>query len=167
MAKKKSKNINNKKKKNRNVHNRKRKSDIIEITLSKFDKLEEEESEVIEEVEDNPEFIKKVKEFEKKHNKSKLINVFNYIGEPDFKPLNKLGKNSLKKEYNKIITLLDKYKIIVHFNNDYPLDKKYIFITEEIFRQDIEDYQYKNNHINFIYEDFHPEVEEDIDEFNL
>jgi hypothetical protein len=109
---------------------------------------------VIEEVEDNSDFMTQVKEFEQKHKNSKLINVYQLIGRPTFQKSIKINGKILKEEYKKLIFLLDKYGIIVHFQSDYSLEEKYRFITDEIFRQDVE----KNKHISFIYEDFHPEM---------
>ena len=116
---------------------------------------------VLEDVEDDSEFISKVKEFIETHKNSKLINVYKLIGKPSFLKNKKISGTQLKKEYDKLITILDKNKIIVHFQNEYPLIVKYRFVTEEIFKQDIENTKKNNVHINFIYEDFHPDMIDD------
>ena len=116
------------------------------------------------EVEDDSEFLNKVKKFEKQHEGSRIVNVYKLIGKPSFKKFTELDKDTLKTEYQKFLTLLDTLNIIVHFKNDYPLKEKYRFITEEIFYQDAEDVKGTNLHVNFIYEDFHPEMDEDEDE---
>jgi len=116
------------------------------------------------EVEDDSEFLNEIKEFEKQHEGSKIINVYKLIGKPSFKKFTELDKDTLKTEYQKFLTLLDTRNIIVHFKNDYPIKEKYRFVTEEIFSQDAEDVKGTNLHVNFIYEDFHPEMDEDEDE---
>lgn len=113
--------------------------------------------------EDDDEFILQVKEFEKNHTKGKIVNIFNRIGKPKFREYGKLDRISVKDELKRLILLLDKYNIIVHFHNDYSDIEKYRFITEEIFREFAE-YDKKNNHITFLYEDYHPEMAEDEDE---
>ena len=113
---------------------------------------------ILEDVEDDTEFISRVKEFEEKHKNSKLINVYKLIGKPSLVKTKKNQGKNLKSEYDKLITLLDKNHIIVHFQNDYPLSEKYRFITEEIFKQDVENIKNSNIRISFIYEDFHPEL---------
>ena len=110
--------------------------------------------------EDDDEFILQVEEFEKNHAKGKIINIFNRIGKPKFIEYGKLDKTAIKDELKRLILLLDKYNIIVHFHNDYPEREKYRFITEEIFREFAE-YDKKNNHITFLYEDYHPEMADD------
>ena len=116
------------------------------------------------EVEDDSEFLNEIKEFEKQHEGSKIVNVYKLIGKPSFKKFTELDKDTLKTEYQKFLTLLDTRNIIVHFKNDYPIKEKYRFVTEEIFSQDAEDVKGTNLHVNFIYEDFHPDMDEDEDE---
>ena len=115
-------------------------------------------------VEDDSEFLNEMKEFEKQHEGSKIVNVYKLIGKPSFKKFTELDKDTLKTEYQKFLTLLDTRNIIVHFKNDYPIKEKYRFVTEEIFSQDAEDVKGTNLHVNFIYEDFHPDMDEDEDE---
>ena len=142
-----------------------KRSEFVEYYKEDVEDFEEpEEDGIYEEVEDNREFMKQVKEFEKQHEGSKIINVYNIIGKPAFKKYDNLDNDALEKEYKKILSLLDDQNIIVHFQSDYPLSEKYRFITEEIFSQDIENVENTSLHINFIYEDFHPEMYEDDEE---
>jgi len=116
-------------------------------------------------VEDDEEFIHQVEEFKKEHSKSKLAKVYEYIGSPKFIELKKLSKNDIKDELRKLIVALDKKNIIVHSHGDPDDREKYRFITEEIFNEDIE--VKKNQNITFVYEDYHPEMDdsEDDEEF--
>jgi hypothetical protein len=140
----------------KNIKRKKKDSDDLNLIEDDFLNMEEETDEtlVIEEVEDDKEFLTQVKQFEKTHKNSKLINVFQLIGSPEILRQNGMNGEHLKEEYEKLVLLLDKYNVIVHFQNDYTLEEKFRFITEEIFIQDVE----KNKHISFIYEDFHPEM---------
>lgn len=149
----------------KNIKKKKKISDDMNLIEEDFLGVEEvsDETLVIEEVEDNNDFMSQVKEFEQKHKNSKLINVYQLIGRPAILKPKKINGNQLKDEYEKFVLLLDKYNIIVHFQNDYSTEEKYRFITEEIFKQDVE----KNKHNSFIYEDFHPEMIDDEDEVIL
>lgn len=146
----------------KNTKRKKKNSDDLNLMEDDYVDMDDvsDETLVIEEVEDDNEFISQVKEFEQKHKKSKLINVFKLIGNPILPKGKKVNGESLKETYDKLLVLLDKHGIIVHFQNDYSLEEKYRFITEEIFGQDVE----KNKHISFIYEDFHPEMIDTEDE---
>jgi hypothetical protein len=149
----------------KNIKRKKKISGDMNLIEDDFLDAEEvsDETLVIEEVEDNNDFMSQVKEFEQQHKNSKLINVFQLIGCPAVIKTKKINGNQLKGEYEKLVLLLDKYNIIVHFQNDYSPEEKYRFITEEIFKQDVE----KNKHNSFIYEDFHPEMIDDEDEVIL
>lgn len=153
-------------------HNGKKEKDSLRDELGLTEDSIMDEDEVIEDdfiesvdEEDNPEFINEVKKFEKEHKNAKVISVFQKIGKPKFKKISDLKKDSAAEEYKKIMLLLDEHNIIVHFHNDYPVAEKYRFVTEEIFKEAIEeDKKNKNSHITFIYEDFHPEVDDDDEE---
>jgi hypothetical protein len=146
----------------KNIKRKKKTSDDLNLIEDDFLSIDEtsDDSLVIEEVEDDTEFLTQVKEFEQQYKNSKLINVFQLIGQPGFSKSKKINGKHLKEEYKKLILLLDKYNIIVHFQSDYSLEEKYRFITEEIFKQDVE----KNKNNSFIYEDFHPDMIDDEDE---
>lgn len=166
---------------NKNIHNKRvknhsQKESKVKRKLSKdFDeepelKDEHEIEEMLEEEmhgeldeEDDEEFIHNVKEFEKEHSKAKMINIYNKIGKPKFSNIKKLEPGIVKEELKKLILLLDKYNIIVHFHNDYPEKEKYRFITEEIFKEVVEDDK-KHHHVAFVYEDYHPEMDDEDEE---
>jgi len=112
--------------------------------------------------EDDDEFINKVEEFKKGHSKAKMISVYKKIGKPKFTELKKLDPKNLKDELRKLIVALDNFNIIVHSHGDYDDKEKYRFITEEIFKEFVEDD--KKKHITFVYEDYHPEMDDDDDD---
>lgn len=139
-------------------------SSLEEFPLVDDDFVEDDILGEIDEEDEEQEVMSHVKEYEKDH-KAKLVNVYNKIGKPKFKlPDEFKDEDSLKDEYKKFIILLDDHNIIVHFKNDYPIKEKYRFITDEVFNQDVEDLKKTNIHINFVYEDFHPEKDMDDDD---
>ncbi|HRE40047.1 MAG TPA: hypothetical protein PLG90_01845 [Ignavibacteria bacterium] len=120
--------------------------------------------EEIDEDEAEEEFKHFVEEHDKELKGAKVVKVFDKIGKPKIKKLSELDKDSINDEYKKLICLLDEKNIVIHFQNEYPKSEMYRFVTEEIMNQAIEDTKKPHGHINFIYEDFHPEVAEDDDE---
>lgn len=112
--------------------------------------------------EDDDEFINKVEEFKKGHSKAKMITVYKKIGKPKYTELKKLDPKNLKDELRRLIVALDNYNIIVHSHGEYDDKEKYRFITEEIFKEFVEDD--KKKHITFVYEDYHPEMDDDDDD---
>lgn len=128
-----------------------------------LDPIEDDVDAVLEDVEDDDDFISQVKEFEKKHNKAKLVSILSLLGNPKVKTLASVKPDLVQKEFEKLSELLDLKGIIVHFQNNYPVREKYRFITEEILNQFVE-ISDTNGHISFIYEDFHPEAADDEEE---
>lgn len=112
--------------------------------------------------EDDEEFINNVEEFKKGHLNSKMISVYKKIGKPKFTELKKLDPKKIKDELRKLIVALDNHNIIVHSHGEYDDREKYRFITEEIFKEFVDDNCKQN--ISFVYEDYHPEMDDGDDE---
>jgi hypothetical protein len=149
-------------------HKKKKSKKDDELLLPDEPVLEDEISEDSEEEFDEDEFISKVSELSKSRKKVKLKAVYDVLGKPKkFLSVKSNGKLS-KQLYNELLAVLEVKGIMVHFKLDYSLEEKFRFITEEVFSEGIEDLG-KKNHINFIYEDFHPEklteADDEDDEF--
>lgn len=147
--------------KKRNNRNKKNKLDDDDILKPDEEALVDDVDDVKEAEYDEDEFINHVSELNRNRRKVKLKTVFQILGSPQ-KYLKSNGKVS-KQLYNELLTLLEEKSIMLHFKLDYPVEEKFRFITEEIFNEGVEDLG-KKNHINFIYEDFHPEKLADDDE---
>ena len=145
-------------------HKKKKSKKDDDILLPDEPVIEDEISDESEESFDEDEFIDKVSELSKARKKVKLKSVFEVLGKPKkFLPVKSNGKLS-KQMYNELLASLEVKGIMVHFKLDYSLEEKYRFITEEIFIEGVEDLG-KKNHINFIYEDFHPELDEEEEDY--
>ncbi len=113
-------------------------------------------------VEDDEDFIQEVEKFKKEHSNSKIISVYNKIGKPKIADYSKLSPELLKTELRNLIAVLDDNNIIVHFHNDYTDREKYRFITNEIFDEVVD--STSKHCVKFIYEDYHPEADDDDEE---
>ncbi len=136
-----------------------------EILLPDDSDTVEDRTEDVEEEFDEDEFINHVSELNTGRKKVKLKTVYQVLGGPaKFISVKSNGKVS-KQLYNELLASLEEKGIMVHFKLDYSIEEKFRFITEEIFNEGVEDLG-KKNHINFIYEDFHPEklAEDDEDD---
>ena len=125
-----------------------------------------EEDEVIGEIDEEDEekeVMKHLKDYGKTK-EIKIVSVYEKIGSPKCPDFDEIKPDEAKEEYEKLIAMLDEHNIIVHFKGDYSAKEKYRFVTEEVFKQDIEDFKKSKVHINFIYEDFHPEMDDDDDD---
>ena len=126
---------------------------------------EDDFGEEIDEEDEEKEVLKHLKDYGKKNKDLKVISVYDKIGSPKFKPSESIADPlELEEQYKNFLVLLDEHNVVVHFKNDYSVKEKYRFVTEEVFKQDIEDFKKSKIHINFIYEDFHPEMDDDDEE---
>jgi hypothetical protein len=105
---------------------------------------------------DDDEILSEVEKLARSVKKQKLISVFELIGKPS-KYSEAFSKSECSEElFKELLILLEKKSVMIHFKNEYPVTEKCRFILEEIFSQGVDNVK-NGNHVNFIYEDFHPE----------
>ena len=78
---------------------------------------------------DEDDFLDEVNKLTQGKKKSKLKSVFEIIGKQKKYTLQKLNSGIDKNLYLELLSLLEKYNIMVHFKLDYNLDEKYKFIV--------------------------------------
>jgi hypothetical protein len=107
-------------------------------------------------------FLKQVMNFHKMHDHSKVTTVYKYIGEPEYNHVNDLSQAEIKKELKKLIKLMEKNGVSLNVLAETPEREIYRFITEELFKHEIEDVKMKGWVNQFVYEEFHPNAEYDV-----
>jgi len=112
---------------------------------------------------DEDDFLDEVNKLTHGKKKIKLKSVFELIGKPKKYNLQKLNSGIDKNLYVELLSLLEKYNVMVHFKLDYSLVEKYRFIVEEVFLQGVDE-DNKKTVKAFVYEDFHPEIISPLDE---
>lgn len=107
-------------------------------------------------------FLKQIMSFHKRQTDAKLVPIYKYIGEPDYNHVNDLSEKEVTRDLKKIMRLLKKYNIGLEVLAPTPEREIYRFITEELFKHEIEDTKVKGWVNQFIYEEFHPNAEYDV-----
>lgn len=107
-------------------------------------------------------FLKQINKFHQLHDKAGMIKIYDYIGAPLYNHVHDLSDKEIKKELKKLLTLLRKKGIVVETLSGVPDKEMYRFVTEEIFKQEIQDIRMPNWTIHMLYEEFHPSDEFDI-----
>lgn len=107
-------------------------------------------------------FLKQVINFHKHHDPNKVTTVYKYIGEPEYNHVNDLSDKEVVKELKKLLKLMDKNGVGLSYLPETPVREIYRFITEELFKHEIEDVKIKGWMNQFIYEEFHPNPEHDV-----
>jgi hypothetical protein len=116
-------------------------------------------------------FLKQIIAFEKGYTSAKKVKIYDLLERPGFEPAKELSEDSVTIELKRVITLLSEKNIDIAFLGNYSDFVKYSFIVEELFNQEVDDFNIPGMMMNFIYEEFHPNHQLDInnraDEFLL
>ncbi len=100
--------------------------------------------------------------FEKSHKEAKQITVYDYLGRPDFKPINGLSKKEISTELERLDKLMIENHICLDCLCEYEDEVIYKFITEEFFLKETDDIRIEGMYSHFIYEEYHPNHDNDL-----
>ncbi|MFA6581639.1 MAG: hypothetical protein WCS79_07525 [Paludibacter sp.] len=109
-------------------------------------------------------FLDNVMAFENAFQDVKLVQLYDYLGNPPFRKLEVLKEDDLADELIRITQILDDHQVCLDTICEVPDRELYRFITEELFLKELEDIHIPGMFTNFIYEDFYPNHEHDIRE---
>ena len=109
------------------------------------------------------EFLKSVFAFQLSHGTRNSIRVMEFLGSPIFPKESDLDELNLKKEFGRLTELMVNKSIAIDFIRPREDRFKYKFITEELFEHKMDGGGFPGMTCNFIYEEFHPDHEMDIE----
>lgn len=101
-------------------------------------------------------FLKHVYDFEKAWQNQEIITVASMLDAPDFIPYEDLAEEGKEQAWQDVLNLYTAKNISVDFNNEYPLELKYRFATEELPLHETMFVNMPGMMLGFIYEEFHP-----------
>lgn len=107
-------------------------------------------------------FLKQVMSFHKLHNNSKVTTVYQYIDEPEYNHVNDLSDKEVAKELKLLIKLMSKKGVALSFLPDTSKREVYRFVTEELFKHEIEDIKVRGWINQFVYEEFYPNPKHEV-----
>ena len=107
-------------------------------------------------------FLKQINKFHQLHDKAGLIKIYDFIGGPLYNHVHDLSDREVPKELKKLLKTLAKKGIVVDTLSGVSDREMYRFVTEEIFKQEIQNIRMPNWTIHLIYEEFHPSDEFDV-----
>lgn len=109
------------------------------------------------------EFLQNVQRFEEEWNERKTIKVYDLIGRPEFKPAVLLSADAIETELKRLLELMARKNVFLDVLGNYEPIVIYRFLTEELFEHETDDIRIAGWNQNFIYEEFHPNHEMDIE----
>lgn len=107
-------------------------------------------------------FLKQIMQFHKLHDPANKTTIYKFIGSPEYNAVTDLSNKQLEKELSYLLKLMGKNGVAVSCLADLPNRELYRFITEELFKLEIDDVKMKGWTTQFVYEEFHPNPLNDI-----
>jgi len=139
------------------ILNEKKKEDLRKQYGMSFDGHSEEMSPQAE-----GEWLDYINEFEMQFENARQITVRERIGTPRVRPLAQILDSELADELDRLLGLLSEHNIGIDFLHEQDEREMYRFITEELLNEETDDIQIPGMAGHFIYEEFHPNDEDDI-----
>jgi hypothetical protein len=110
------------------------------------------------------EFLQRIIEMESLERNSKMVSIFEYLGQPFFPSGALLSKDSLETELARAYALLEENDLSLIVMQEYDPLTIYSFITEELFMEEIQDLRLPGMVGVFCYENYHPDPKMEIRE---
>src|SRR5690606_10720760 len=102
------------------------------------------------------EFLRNVYELERQFSEGKMTTVYERIGAPAFTAAASLNNDEISRELRRLRAAMEEAGIGLDTLCEYDDEVIYRFITEELFRKEIDDIRIPGMMAHFIYEEFHP-----------
>lgn len=107
-------------------------------------------------------FLKQIMAFHQQQESAAKVSIYKFIGEPEYNHVHDLSEKEVKRELKKLLRLLKKHGIHLEVLAPTPDREIYRFLTEELFKQEVNDVKIKGWSSQYIYEDYYPNAEYDI-----
>ncbi|MCU0446185.1 MAG: hypothetical protein MUE85_14860 [Microscillaceae bacterium] len=100
--------------------------------------------------------------FEEQHKNAQNTTIYDFIGKPDFKPLEQILPNNLENEIERLLEIMYQNQISLDTISEVAPEAFYRFITEEFFQEEISDIRVEGMMHCFTYENYHPNHDYDL-----
>lgn len=127
---------------------------------AKFMEDDQENSDIPAEVESQ--FLDYVQKFEEAAARKEVKKVKEVLGNPSFKKAAQLNDQQLKHELDKVLEFMNLHNLQLDVIYEVEDREIYRFITEELMGEEIDIIEVPGMNTCFIYEEFHPNHEEDL-----
>ena len=135
-------------------------NDILKAKLSAEFRMSKTDSELDAEIENK--WLNYIYDFETKSKDACSISVYEFINKPEFKTMDKLNKEEISSELDRLLGIMDENGVTLDTLCEYEDDVIYKFITEELFQEETDNIRIAGMRHCFIYEEFHPNHEYDL-----
>ena len=91
------------------------------------------------------------------------VTVRRRIGNPKIRPVDEIPDSEMAEELDKLLELLYANTVVIDFIHDIDDREAYLFITEELLDETMNDVRIPDMYSHFIYEEFHPNDQDDVE----
>jgi hypothetical protein len=102
-------------------------------------------------------------DFDRQLEEAPSISVRKRIGNPRLRQADDIPDSEMEEELDKLLEMLYANNIVIDFLHDIEDRDAYIFITEELLDETMDDVRIPDMYSHFIYEEFHPNDEDDVE----
>ena len=102
-------------------------------------------------------------DFDRQLEEAPPITVRKRIGDPRLRRADDIPDSEMEAELDRLLELLYANNIVIDFIHDIGDKEAYLFITEELLDETMDDIRIPDMYSHFIYEEFHPNDEDDVE----
>jgi hypothetical protein len=102
-------------------------------------------------------------DFDRQLEEAPRITIRKRIGNPQIRSVDEIPDSELEKELDTLIELLYANNIVIEFIHEIGDREAFLFITEELLDETMDDIRIPDMYSHFIYEEFHPNDQDDIE----
>jgi hypothetical protein len=109
------------------------------------------------------EWLNYIEKFEEQFNKNESTTVWRYIGKPSCQKVTEITPEKIIDELNRLFHIMNEHNVYLDISSEVEDKELYRFLTEELFQEEMDNIRIPGMSHNFIYEEFHPNAEQDIE----
>ncbi len=107
-------------------------------------------------------WLNQIYNFEKMYKETPRVKLYDFIGRPDFVPIQSLPENEIAAALEELENVMQAKGVQLDCLCEYPTSTIYQFITEELFEHEMDGICMEGMVTHFTYEEFHPNHAYDI-----
>src|SRR5215216_755686 len=102
-------------------------------------------------------------DFDRQLKEAPQVTVRERIGNPKIRPADEIPDTEIEAELDQLIELLYTNNVVIDFIHTIGDREAYLFITEELLDETMDDIRIPDTYSHFIYDEFHPNDEDDVE----
>jgi hypothetical protein len=101
-------------------------------------------------------FLKQIEKIQRAHAVAVTVSLYELIEKPEYSHVHDLSDKAVAKELKRLLKLMDKKGVSLVSVSGIGDRELYRFLTEELFKREVESINLKGWKLHFVYEDFYP-----------